>query len=404
MPIDFNPHLYNNNIQPQVVNKRHFIQQQPIKDTFIKKVDVNYDGIKVKKTNFGEIKKSGEIAQLYTITNKNGASVQLSTFGATIVGIKVPDKNGKMLDVTHGYNSVTPYELSPVGHAGGTIGPCANKISNGEFVIDNNEYKLECNKDNGKTHSHGGSNGFDVQNWKTKVLKDGIEFSYLKKDMENGYPGNVLAKVIYKLDNNNNLHIKYSATTDKDTLINMTNHTYFNLEGAKNATENSVLDHIVTLPTSTKITEVNEIAVPTGNLLAVTNTPFDFSKPTRIGDVIDSDNEQLKIAKGFDQNYCVDGYDGKTLLEIARVYSEKTGIELKVLSNLPGFQFYTANNLGKATQPEGKDHFKYEKRSGLCIEPQFYPNAINTNTFDEKGILRVGEEYNHEIIYSFSTH
>jgi len=261
---------------------------------------------------------------------------------------------------------------------------------------------LECNKDNGKTHSHGGSDGFDVKNWKAKVLKDGVEFSYLKEDMENGYPGNVLAKVIYKFDNNDNLHIKYFATTDKDTLINMTNHTYFNLDGVQNAKEGAVLNHIVTLPNSEKITEVDEIAVPTGEFLEVKDTPFDFSEPTKLSDVINSDNEQIKIAKGFDQNYCVDGYDGKTLIEVAKVKSENSGVELRVLTNLPGFQFYTSNNLGKSSQPLGKDGLKYEKRSGLCIEPQFYPNAINTEAFEEKGILRVGEEYNREIVYSFS--
>jgi len=401
MPIDFNPHIFNKP-QPQIVNRHFVAQYQPVKDTFVKSVDANYDGISIEKKSFGKIKKTGDVAQLYTITNKNGASVSLSTFGATITGIKVPDKNGKLIDVTQGYNSVTPYEEFPVGHAGGTIGPCANKIAGGKFVINDKEFQLECNKDNGKTHSHGGSDGFDVKNWKAKVLKDGVEFSYLKEDMENGYPGNVLAKVIYKFDNNDNLHIKYFATTDKDTLINMTNHTYFNLDGVQNAKEGAVLNHIVTLPNSEKITEVDEIAVPTGEFLEVKDTPFDFSEPTKLSDVINSDNEQIKIAKGFDQNYCVDGYDGKTLIEVAKVKSENSGVELRVLTNLPGFQFYTSNNLGKSSQPLGKDGLKYEKRSGLCIEPQFYPNAINTEAFEEKGILRVGEEYNREIVYSFS--
>ena len=403
MPIDFNNvHIFTNSIRQQIVNPQYTVQNQPIQDTFVKSIDVNFDGIKIDKKSFGKIEKTGEEAILYTITNKNGASVNLSTFGATITGIKVPDKDGNLIDVTQGYDNVTPYEKSPVGHAGGTIGPCANKISDGKFIINEKEYNLECNKDNGKSHSHGGTQGFDVKNWKANVLKDGIEFTYLKKDMESGYPGNVQASVIYKFDNNNNLHIQYKATTDKDTLINMTNHTYFNLDGAENTQEGSVLDHIVTLPNSSSFTQNSEIAIPTGEIVNVENTPFDFKTSKRIGDVISSDHEQIKIGSGFDQNYCIDNYDGKSLIEIADVKSQKTGINLKVSTNLPGFQFYTANHLGKSAQPNGKSGTRYEKRSAFCVEPQFYPNAVNTESFKEKGILKAGEEYNREIIYSFS--
>jgi len=403
MPIDFNNvHIFTNSIRQQIVNPQYTVQNQPIQDTFVKSIDVNFDGIKIDKKSFGKIEKTNEEAILYTITNKNGASVNLSTFGATITGIKVPDKDGNLIDVTQGYDNVTPYEKSPVGHAGGTIGPCANKISDGKFTINEKEYNLECNKDNGKSHSHGGTQGFDVKNWKANVLKDGIEFTYLKKDMESGYPGNVQASVIYKFDNNNNLHIQYKATTDKDTLINMTNHTYFNLDGAENTQEGSVLDHIVTLPNSSSFTQNSEIAIPTGEIVDVENTPFDFKTSKRIGDVISSDYEQIKIGSGFDQNYCIDNYDGKSLIEVADVKSQKTGINLKVSTNLPGFQFYTANHLGKSAQPNGKSGTRYEKRSAFCVEPQFYPNAVNTESFKEKGILKAGEEYNREIVYSFS--
>lgn len=401
MPIDFNPNIMNH-YQPQIINQQYYVQKKELKDTFIKSVDINYEGMKVDKKNFGKIEKTGEVATLYTITNKNGASVNLSTFGATITGIKVPDKDGKLIDVTQGYNSVTPYEKSPVGHAGGTIGPCANKINQGKFNINGNEYQVECNKDGGKTHSHGGNDGLDVKNWKAKQLRDGVEFTYTQKDMENGYPGNVKYHVTYRFDNNNKLHIQYKVTTDKDTLVNLTNHTYFNLDGAENTEENAVLDHFVKLPNSSAITPTNEIAIPTGDFMPVKDTPFDFNTSKRIGDVINEENEQLKFAKGFDHNYCVDSYDGKTMVDVAEVESKKTGIKLIVSTNLPGFQFYTANNLGKAAQPAGKNGKKYEKRSGLCIEPQFYPNAINTPSFAEKGILKAGETYKKEITYSFS--
>lgn len=411
MPIDFHPQIAFKpiNISFQCNQQKHCFLARPKFDEFVKTIHSknneqlsNFEGINIEVKPFGTIQKTNENAYLYTITNKNGASVDLSTFGATITSIKVPDKNGKLVDVTQGYNSVTPYEKSPVGHAGGTIGPVANKINNGKFILNNQIYTLETNKDNGKTHCHGGSEGFDVKNWEANILDDGIEFTYVKKDMENGYPGNVEAKVIYKFDNDNNLHIKYQATSDKDTIINMTNHTYFNLDGSENTKENSIYDHIVTLPNSDEITEIDNISIPTGKFLKVKDTPFDFHKPQKISDVINSENEQMKIAGGFDHNYTIKNYDGKNLKDAAIIKSDKTGIELKVSTNLPGFQFYSANHLGKKTQPDGKSGTRYEKRSALCIEPQFYPNAINTKEFKEKGILKKGEQYNREIVYSFS--
>lgn len=413
MPIDFNPQTmfyYTPNTFQRLVPSQVQLPTQLSQDTFTKSIqvkneniDTNFDGMKITQKSFGKLNKTDEEAVLYTITNKNGASVDLSTFGATVTSIKVPDKDGNIKDVTQGYDNVTPYENSPVGHTGGTIGPCANKINDGKFTINDKTYELEKNKDNGKTHCHGGSQGFDVKNWKAQILQDGIKFTYLKPDMEAGYPGNVEASVTYKFDNDNKLHIEYSAKSDKDTLINMTNHTYFNLDGAENTSENSVYDHIVKLPNSSSITENNSIAVPTGKIKEVKGTPFDFSEEHKIGDVINSEDEQMKIASGFDQNYCVDGYNGKDLIEVADVRSDKTGIELKVYTDLPGFQFYTANHLGKSSQPNGKHGSRYEKRSSFCVEPQFYPNAINTENFKEKGLLKAGEEYNRKIIYEFST-
>lgn len=393
MPVDFNSHIYFvNNNRPFLQNlvNSAYIVNQPLKDTFIK--SVQNDAVKVEKKPFGKIEKTNQTAELYTITNKNGASVSLSSFGAAITSIKVPDKNGKLTDVTQGYNSVTPYEKSPVGHAGGTIGPCANKINKGTFKLREKEYKLDCNKDNGQTHSHGGKEGLDVKNWDAQVLKDGVKFTYTKKDMEGGYPANVKMAVTYKLDNNNNLTVNYEAETDGDTILNMTNHSYFNLDGAENAQENSVMEHSVQLPNSSKYTPVNELAIPTGEIKSVENTDFDFRTPKKLSEM---------NKNGYDQNYVIDNYDGKTLIEAARVKSDKSGIVLNVLTDLPGFQFYTANNLGKSEQPLGKDGKRYEKHSAFCVEPQFFPDAINT--FDEKPVLKKGENYNRTIIYSFKT-
>lgn len=410
MPIDFNPNINNiyfkSNTENVRISRNYYIQ--PSIDTFTKSItaksmDTSFDSIRISQKPFGKIQKNGEQAILYTITNKNGASVDLSTFGATITSIKIKDKNDNIKDITQGYDTVTPYETSPIGHAGGTIGPCANKINNGEFTLDNKTYTLERNKDNGKTHSHGGSNGFDVQNWHAKILPDGVEFSYLKKDNEGGYPGNVSTKVTYKFDNNNRLHIIYDAETDKNTLINLTNHTYFNLDGEENTQENSVYDHIVKLPNSSSYTQNNEISVPTGEILPVKNTPLDFSQAKRIGDDINSDFDQIQIGSGFDQNYVVDNYDGKTLIDVAEIKSPKTGIKLTVSTDLPGFQFYSANHLGKKAQPNGKSGKRYEKRSSFCVEPQFFPNAINTKEFIHKPILKPNEKYHKQIVYSFDT-
>lgn len=399
MAIDFQTNFWitpPNKIFRQKIINQTLVNQTP-QDVFEKQITIKNnpattlnDGIKIEKKDFGTIKKTGEIAELYTITNKNGASVSLSSYGASIISIKIPDKNNKLIDVTQGYSSVTPYEESPIGHAGGTIGPCANKINNGSFKLNNKEYKLECNKDNGKTHSHGGSEGFDTKNWKSEILKDGIKFTYTKKDMEGGYPANVNTTVTYKFNNNNELEVTYEAETDNDTILNLTNHTYFNLDGAENAEQGAIKNHIVTLPNSTKYTVVNDIAIPTGEIADVENTKFDFRTPKKLSEM---------NPEGYDQNYCIDGYDGKKMIKAANVLSENTGIQMDVYTNLPGFQFYTANNLGKSSQPFGKDGKKYEKHSALCVEPQFFPDAINT--FDAKPILKKGEKFNRKIIYSF---
>lgn len=353
---------------------------------------------KVEKSDFG-VTKSGETAELYTITNKNGAKVELSNFGATIVSIKVPDNKGRLVDVTQGYKSVEGYDGTPVGHAGGTIGPCANKINGGRFTLNGTQYQLECNKDNGTTHSHGAGAGFDIKLWKSEPLSNGVKFTLDRKDNEGGYPGNLRACVTYTFDDDNALSIHYEAQTDKDTVLNMTNHSYFNLDGAQNTGENSVFEHLVELPNSSKYTVNDEISLPTGEIAAVKDTPFDFRSAKKVGDVIESEHPQIKIGHGFDQNYCIDGYDGETLIKAAKVTSAKTGITMNVLTNLPGFQFYTANHLGKLTQPEGKDNRRYEKRSSLCVEPQFYPDAMAK--FDEKPVLRQGQKYDRTIVYEF---
>lgn len=406
MQINSVPPIQPTNLQAQATQNQAIHDYGLKTDCFCKQVNtgVNFagtsNGIKIMQKAFGVTKK-GDVAQLFTLTNKNGASVEISTFGATIVSMSVPDKNGKMVDVLQGYKSVEDYDGTPVGHAGGTIGPCANKIGYGKFTLNGKEYNLECNKDGGKTHCHSAGAGFDIKNWDYEILKNGVKFTLDRPDGEGGYPGDLKTSVTYTFDNDNKLRVDYKATSNKDTVLNLTNHAYFNLEGADKTAENSVYDHVVELPNSSTYTVNGEYALPTGEIVPVKGTPMDFTTPKRIGDVINSDFEQMKIGAGYDQNYCVDGYNGKDIIEVAKVTSPKTGIQMKVSTNLPGFQFYTANHLGKTTQPAGKDGRRYEKRSSLCVEPQFFPDAMAK--FPEKPILKVGEEYNRTIIYDFDT-
>lgn len=400
MQINHVPPMTNVNLVHQQNVSHYNIRDNGLKaDCFCKTVKSdNCNNIKIIRNDFG-VTKSGEKAELYTLVNKKGNSVDISNFGATIVSIKVKDKDGKTVDVLQGYKDVKDYDGTPNGHAGGTIGPCANKIGDGKFTINGKEYQLEKNKDNGNTHCHGASAGFDIKNWKSEVIENGVRFTLERPDGEGGYPGNLKATVTYTFDDNDNLKVDYKATTDKDTVLNMTNHAYFNLDGAENTSENSVYNHIVEMPNSDKYTPVGEYCLPTGEVASVKGTPMDFTKPKKIGDVINSDFDQLKRTSGFDHNYCVNGYNGKDIIDVAKVKSEKTGINMTVSTNLPGFQFYTANHLGKKTQPQGRDGEIYEKRSSLCVEPQFYPDAMEK--FDEKPVLKKGEEYNRCIIYSF---
>ncbi|MBQ9688007.1 galactose mutarotase [bacterium] len=378
----------------------HYMRGDNLKaDCFCKSADCEHsDDVKIIKKSFG-VTKAGEKAELFTLVNKNGGEVSISSFGATIVDIKVPDKNGKRVQVLQGYNSVKDYDGTPNGHAGGTIGPCANKIGEGKFTLNGKEYQLETNKDGGKTHCHGASAGFDMKNWKSEVVKNGVKFTLERPDGEGGYPGNLKATVTYTFDDDNKLRVDYRAESDKDTVLNLTNHAYFNLDGAEHTQENSVYNHVVELPNSSKYTVNGQYSLPTGEIAEVKGTPMDFTTPKRLGDVIDADFDQIKLGSGFDQNYCVDGYNGKDLIEVAKVTSPETGIQLKVSSNLPGFQFYSANHLGKKTQTAGRDGRIYEKRSSFCVEPQFYPDAMAK--FPEKPILKQGEEYNRTIVYEF---
>lgn len=331
--------------------------------------------------------------KLYTLKNKNGMVVKITNYGATITSIKVPDRNGKMADVALGYNNVEHYiNALERPYFGATIGRYANRIAKGKFTLDGKEYTLATN--DGENHLHGGNMGFDKVVWTAKPVKHGVKFSYLAKDGEEGYPGNLHVSVTYTLTKNNEIKMHYVATTDKPTPINLTNHTYFNLEGEGSG---PITNEILQINAS-KITPTDAGLIPTGKISSVAGTPFDFRKPTVIGKGINADNQQIKYGPGYDDNWILDRH-GKGLQLAATLYDPKTGRVLQVLTDQPAIQFYSGNFLdGKLIGKSGKP---YTFRSGLTLESQHYPDSPNHPNFPST-ILRPGQKFDSTTIYKFS--
>ena len=313
-----------------------------------------------------------------------------------ITSIKVPDKFGNIGDIVLGYDNIEGYiEESP--YFGAIIGRYGNRIANGKFSIDNVQYNLATN--NNVNHLHGGYVGFDKVVWDVETFKNanevGLDLTYLSKDGEEGYPGNMEVSVTYTLTNNNELIIGYEATTDKKTICNLTNHTYFNL---KDAGASTILDHELTLIAS-KFTPIDETLIPTGVLQDLMNTPFDFTSPTKIGKTINDEDQQIKNGLGFDHNFVLDGDIGKMKLA-ARVFEETTGRVLEVFTEEPGIQFYSENFLDGTIL--GKNNTAYKYRNGFCLETQHFPDSPNQINFPST-LLKPGEVYKTKTIYKFST-
>lgn len=348
----------------------------------------------VKKNFYGKMDDGREV-NIFSLVNSNGMEVEITNFGGVVTSIKAPDRNGKFEEVTLGYGSFEDYLIN-APHFGGIIGRFGNRIEKGEFELNGVEYKLAQN--DGNNHLHGGWAGFDKVLWDFNIVseetQDSIELFYLSRDGEEGYPGNLEVKVIYTLTDDNSLEIRYLATTDKDTIINLTNHTYFNLSG-NGAID--ILNHILMI-NADKFTPTNEYSIPTGEIRDVKGTPMDFSKPVKVGEGIEEDYDQLKYGNGYDHNYVLN-INGKELEMVSEVYEENSGRVLEVFTNKPGIQFYSGNYLDKAGV--GKNNVKYEKRTGLCLETQFYPDAINKRNFPSP-ILKAGEKYDYTTIYKFS--
>lgn len=322
------------------------------------------------------------------ILKNNYLEVEISEFGASIISIKTPNKNGKIIDVVLGYDDIEKYKRQ-TKYIGATVGRCCNRIKDGLIEIDGTKYQLNCN--DGKNHLHGGNIGFDKKIWNSKEIVNGVELNYISEDGEENYPGQLDVKVTYTLKDNS-LIINYKATTNKTTVCNLTNHTYFNLNGYGN-----ILQHQVQI-LADYFTENNQESIPTGKIIPVENTPMDFRNPQYIEKDINNEYYQIQYAKGFDNNWVLNNYNGE-IRKVATAYSDLSGIELEVSTDLPGLQFYSGNFLGGAEN--GKNNIPIKNHSGFCLECQYFPNAFANDNF-EKPILKSDELYNKNIIYKFN--
>ena len=341
--------------------------------------------------DFGK-SKDGQQVNLYSIENANGMIAKVTNYGAILVNLFVPDKTGKTDDVVLGFDSVEEYYKNG-SFFGATIGPSANRIANAKFSVDGKEYYLPVNDGPNNLHSDI-EKGYHKVVWTTTVSDDSVTFAYSDTDGNMGFPGNKNIKVTYTLTAANELKITYHADSDKNTLINMTNHTYFNLSG--HASGKNIHDHVLELKCS-RYTPVVEGAIPTGELADVKGTPFDFTTPTAIGDRIGENNEQLLLVQGYDHNWVVDNYDGSVRM-IAKVTEPTTGRSFEVYTDQPGVQFYAGNCI---TPVEGKEKAQYGKRSGMCLETQAFPDSVNQPEFPDV-IYGPGRDYDTTTIYKFN--
>jgi aldose 1-epimerase len=347
----------------------------------------------VKKETFGKTN-DGVAVDQYILTNPAGMTAKVITYGAILTELDTPDRDGKMADVVLGFDNLKDYlERNP--HFGSTVGRVANRIAKGKFTLDGKEYTLAVN--NGPNSLHGGRKGFDKQLWKAepKSASNGaaVEFSYVSKDGEEGYPGNLSVRVVYTLTNDNALRIDYTATTDKATPVNLTNHSYFNLAGAKSG---DILDHELMIAAD-KYTPADDTLIPTGEIKPVKDTPLDFTQPRRIGERI----AQLKSypGGGYDHNFVLSsGGKGEPALA-ARVSEPKTGRIMEMLTTEPAVQFYTGNYLNGTLT--GRGGVLYKKHAGFCLEAQHFPDAVHHDNFPSI-ILKPGETYKQTTIYKFS--
>ena len=347
----------------------------------------------VTKAPFGTA--DGQSVDLYTLRNVHGVEAKITNYGGILVSLKVPDRNGKFDDVVLGFNDLDTY-LKGHPYFGALIGRYGNRIAKGRFTLNGVEYKLAIN--NGENTLHGGLKGFDKVVWTGQEMKTkagpAVVLTYLSKDGEEGYPGNLNVRVVYTLTNNNEIKLDYSATTDKDTVINLTEHSYFNLAGEGSG---DILNTIVTI-NGNRFLPTDAGSIPTGELRNVKGTPFDFLTAHAIGERINLDEEQLKLGNGYDHTWIINGRPG-TLRLAATAYETTSGRTMQVWTTEPGVQFYTGNFLdGTLTGKSGKI---YQRRFGFCFETQHYPDSPNHPAFPTT-TLKKGATYRSTTIYRFS--
>jgi len=335
--------------------------------------------VTIDKTYFGTT--AGADVYLYTLRNDLGYNVSITTYGGAITSLWAPDRDGNFGDIVLGFESLEDYVNNP-RYFGALIGRHANRIAQGRFALNGVEYQLP--KNNGPNHLHGGFKGFDKRVWSAKEEDDVLHLSYFSKDGEEGYPGNVEAFVDYRLSGNE-LSIEYRASTDRDTIVNLTNHSYFNLKG-----QGTILKHELTL-NADGFTPVSADLIPTGEIKAVAGTPMDFREGKAIG------SELGLTESGYDHNFVLNDWDG-SLRSVVELYEPTSGRVLEILTNQPGMQFYSGNFLDGSFI--GKDGTAYVKYAGLCLEPQHFPDAPNHSNFPST-VLRPGEEYTHSTILRF---
>lgn len=335
---------------------------------------------------------NGRQTHLYILKNKNGVEAAITNYGGRIVSLLVPDKDGKMTDVVLGFDNVDGFIGSKEPYYGATIGRYGNRIAKGKFKLDGKQYTLATN--NGPNTLHGGHPGFQEVVWDAKQTDSAtLELSYLAKDMEGGFPGNLNVKVTYQVTDDNAVKISYSATTDKTTVVNLTNHAFFNLNGESSGT---ILDHTLQIAAD-NYTPVDGTLIPTGKVEPVANTPFDFTKATKIGERVDADNVQLTNGKGYDHNFVLSKHDIST--PIATIIGDKSGIKMEVFTEEPALQFYSGNFM--QSQNVMKNGKKDDFRTSFALETQHYPDSPNQPTFPSTE-LKPGQTYKTQSIYKFS--
>lgn len=351
----------------------------------------NTETVSIISTEVFNTEINGQKIELFTISNKNGLICQITNLGARVVTLWTPDKDGEMADIAVGYGTGDDFVNKGESHFGATIGRYGNRIANAEITLDSVTYKLASR--GGTNILHGGREGFHRKIWNTKQTdSQTLEFTYISSDMEEGFPGELDIKVVYKLTNDNELKIEYFATTDKKTVVNLTNHTYFNLGGHDSGT---IDNHLLQI-NADNYTYAGQGLIPTGDITPVKDTPLDFTEIKTIGRDVENDHPQIKLANGYDHNYVINnGLTGEVNFA-AKAIDPISGRVLEVYTNEPGMQFYSANWLNG----EGKKGVEYKKREAFCLETQHYPDSPNKPNFPST-TLDVGEEYYSICVYKF---